>query len=99
MNTVWITRETEYDLSGLAEFGRGSIIFPRDLSPLNIARQQEIVRTEVFPAASPRDFILTVGPSMMMCILVSMWMHRFGSVRLLAWNRHTCKYLEKYAQL
>jgi hypothetical protein len=49
----------------------------------------------VLPCADAEDFILTVGPQMMVAVLTALWVVEFGRVRFLVWNRWQESYLER----
>jgi hypothetical protein len=96
MSKVWQTRQDEHDTSDAKKWGElQSPIFPRAVSPLDMQLQERIIREIVMPNARWDDYVLTVGPQIMVVTLSSILMQQFGVVNLLVWDRRR-GYVFKY---
>lgn len=96
---IWLVRETRHNLSTAQTFGQINIIYAKDVSPVDLNKQLEIIENSVFPAASPHDLILTLGPTLMVSTLVAHWVKRFDAIRFLAYDTNTSNYVEKSVKI
>lgn len=85
--TVWIPkaiRERGRDFSGLNRFGSSVVIFPKEVNPMNVGQQRRVLREQVLPASFSDDFVLLVGPTLMIATVITEWLNHHGRVRVLA---------------
>jgi hypothetical protein len=98
-NNVWQAWPCTEDVSDAERFGRllQPIFDPRKVSPHDVARMQDVIRSEVLPFACLDDHILTVGPQMVVLTLAITWTLHFGkSPLVLVWDRPERRYVSKY---
>lgn len=96
---IWITRAVkDRDLAGVHVFGKVRVIYdgPHLVAPHDIKRQEDLISREVIPEARPDDLILTAGPMIMMCVLVTAFVREFGGAKFLVYERISNGYVIKY---
>lgn len=93
MRRIWTVNETPFDTSSAGRHGELlKPIYSRGLSPYDVDRQCRIIRDEVIPFAESGDLILTIGPQVMVAVLVAQWREHFGRVNFLVWDKCTRGY-------
>lgn len=96
---IWLVRDPGKEVDLTRAHSHGELmkpVFDSRVSPYDLHRQEEIIRTEVVPFSSAADCILTVGPQVMVATLAALWMEEHGCVRFLLWNRWRDCYIERY---
>lgn len=96
--TVWVARSVDnLDISQAAGHGVLNVIFGNGISPLDVPAQLRIIEDVVMPVYSSKDMILLAGPDMMLVVLTTMVVNKFGRANFLVFNRQTQSYVERWA--
>jgi len=95
MTFIWVPRKTNRDLSTAKKFGKICTIFSDDVSPHDVHRQYEILCRDVAPAITAKDFVLTVGPTIMVVNVCMMMQRKTGKVRILTYDNRKRSFIMK----
>ena len=87
-NTVWMPRQQKgVNVSPASDYGCIVNVFPPSVSPFDVAAQVRFIQSDVLPVASRWDYVLNVGPAVMLSTFVAAWVYHFRFCRMLCWDR------------
>jgi hypothetical protein len=95
MPSVWLCRTSDFDLSGLSKFGDVNVVFNKGHSTIDTEGMDRIIRRDMLPASSPGDYVVVVGPSLMVLMMALIMVERHGTVNFLTWNASRQTYAQR----
>ena len=99
MHNLWLLKSCKYDLSSLCDTGEICTVFDSRVSPLDLSTQRRIIIEDVFRVASPKDFIICVGPNVMLINFTTCWLQHFKSLNLLVYDNNSKKFAKKFVKI
>jgi len=90
MSKVWIPKKAGHDYTKAVKFGQIEVILDEEVSPFNIDRLDERIKT-AFEMASADDYIIPAGPPILNMLMVKNW--PFTHMKLLLFHARVRDYV------
>lgn len=82
---VWLTNEGGHDYKDAEKYGRVMPITTGSVNPFNPDRLMVMISHRL-RVASPDDFVAVSGSPLLVALVITMWLTRFGTCNVLLWS-------------
>lgn len=101
MSQVWLPKKSTkaQDLSSVEKYGRIVEVFKKSPNPLDVDGNSKVVQDEVMPLTFKDDLVLSAGPTVLILVVVTQFLKRYGECRLLVWKHSRSEFVVRTLSL
>lgn len=99
MHNLWLLKPCKYNLNALNNLGEVCTIFDNSTSPLDLNKQRQIIHEDVLKIAMVDDYIICIGPNVMLINFTTIWLQHFKSLNLLVYNNNSKQFTKKFVKI